>query len=126
MRKDEVEALYRAGTYRSSEIFEMNYEVRQAMEQLIDGTLCPENPRIFQDIYHSLLFGGNGSMADEYLVLGDLGSYMQTHEHMVAEYSKPAWWHKAAVNTAASGVFSSDRTIREYNERIWHLKPLTL
>ena len=126
MRKDEVEALYRAGNYRSSDVFESNYEVRRAMEQLIDGTLCPENPRIFQDIYHSLLFGGNGSMADEYLVLNDLGSYMQTHERMLSDYGKQSWWHKAAVNTAASGIFSSDRTIREYNERIWHLKPLDL
>ena len=96
------------------------------MEQLIDGTLCPENAHLFQDIYHSILFGGYGSMADEYLVLGDLGSYMQTHERLVADYEKPSWWHKAAVNTAASGIFSSDRTIREYNERIWHLKPLDL
>ncbi|MGI6183721.1 MAG: glycogen/starch/alpha-glucan phosphorylase [Candidatus Fimadaptatus sp.] len=126
MRKDEVEALYRAGNYRSSDVFESNYEVRRAMEQLIDGTLCPENPRIFQDIYHSLLFGGNGSMADEYLVLNDLGSYMQTHERLLNDYGKQSWWHKAAVNTAASGIFSSDRTIREYNERIWHLKPLDL
>ena len=124
MRKDEVEELYRSGRYASSAIYEMNYEVRRAMEQMIDGTLCPADPRIFQDIYHSLLFGGNGSMADEYLVLNDLGSYMQTHDRMVADYSKPDWWRKAAYNTAASGVFSSDRTIREYNERIWHLKPL--
>ena len=126
MRKDEVEELYRSGRYASSAIYEMNYEVRRAMEQMIDGTLCPADPRIFQDIYHSLLFGGNGSMADEYLVLNDLGSYMQTHDRMVADYSKPDWWRKAAYNTAASGVFSSDRTIREYNERIWHLKPLKL
>ena len=127
MRKDEVENIYRnPQSYSASKIFETNHEVRRAMEQLIDGTLCPENAHLFQDIYHSILFGGYGSMADEYLVLGDLGSYMQTHERLVADYEKPSWWHKAAVNTAASGIFSSDRTIREYNERIWHLKPLDL
>ena len=126
MRKDEVEQVYRNHSYRASEVYEVNHEVRRAMEQLIDGTLCPENPHLFQDIYHSILFGYNGSMADEYLVLGDLGSYLQMQERLISDYCAPSWWHKAAVNTAASGVFSSDRTIREYNERIWHLKPLQL
>ena len=80
MRKDEVENIYRnPQSYSASKIFETNHEVRRAMEQLIDGTLCPENAHLFQDIYHSILFGGYGSMADEYLVLGDLGSYMQMH-----------------------------------------------
>ena len=59
MRKDEVENIYRnPQSYSASKIFETNHEVRRAMEQLIDGTLCPENAHLFQDIYHSILFGG--------------------------------------------------------------------
>ena len=126
LRKNEVEALYRQQSYRASDIFEQNYEVRRAMEQMIDGTICPGEQYLFQDIYHSLLFGDNGSMADEYLVLQDLYSYMQTHEHIVEDYLNPDWWHKAAVNTAMAGIFSSDRTIAEYNDKVWHMKPLTL
>lgn len=125
-RKNEVEEIYRTGRYKASAIYEMNYEVRRAMEQMIDGTLCTDDPLIFQDIYHSLLFGANGSMADEYLVLNDIGSYMQTHDRMIGDYANPDWWRRAARNTAEAGIFSSDRTIREYNERIWHLKPLVL
>ena len=96
------------------------------MEQLIDGTLCRKCASVPGTSIIRYCSAATVPCADEYLVLGDLGSYMQTHERLVADYEKPSWWHKAAVNTAASGIFSSDRTIREYNERIWHLKPLDL
>ena len=58
------------------EIYETNPAIRQALEQLIDGTLCPEHPRMFQELYHALLFGDGGGMADPYFVLKDLPQYM--------------------------------------------------
>jgi starch phosphorylase len=97
------------------------------MEQLIDGTLCPENPRMFQEIYHSLLFGDGGGMADPYFVLKDLTSYITTQKKMMADYdNRDLWLKKAVLNTACSSLFTSDRTIEEYNRLIWHLKPLNL
>ena len=113
--------------YRSSEIYETNPAIRKVMEQLIDGTLCPENPRMFQELYHALLFGDGGGMADPYFVLKDLPQYVVTQKKVSSDYTdKDKWLRKAVMNTACSGIFSSDRTIGEYNRFIWHLKPLEL
>ena len=66
-------------------------------------------------------------MADPYFVLKDLPQYVATQKQMIKDYANQDKWLKMAVmNTACSGVFSSDRTIQEYNEKIWHLKPLQL
>ena len=125
MTADEVERSY--ASYRSSEIFETNAAIRKVMTQLIDGTLCPENPRMFQSIYHGLLFGDNGGMPDPYFVLKDLPAYMAAQMQISKDYTdKDLWLKKAVLNTAYSGVFAADRTISEYNDKIWHLKPLEL
>ena len=123
---EEVEAAY--STYRSSEIYETSPELRRVLEQLIDGTLEPENPRMFQELYHALLFGDGGGMADPYFVLKDMKSFVHTQHILSHDYAKNhgLWLRKAIINTAQSGVFSSDRTIKEYNDKIWHLKPLVL
>jgi len=125
MRAHEVEALYAAGTYRSVLIYETNQEIRRAMNMMIDGTLIPDNPSAFQDLYHALLFGDYGQMADPYLVLKDFGSYSMAQRRLDADYNnREKWLRMAIANTACSGIFSSDRTIGEYNERIWHLQKL--
>ena len=122
---EQVERGY--SSYRSYEIYETNPAIRKALEQLIDGTLCPEHPRMFQEIYHALLFGDGGGMADPYFVLKDLPQYMAAQKKIDGDYTdKDLWLCKAVLNTACSGGFSSDRTIREYNDKIWHLKPLNL
>ncbi|MEG1843605.1 MAG: glycogen/starch/alpha-glucan phosphorylase [Clostridia bacterium] len=125
MSAEEVEASY--GTYRAHFMYETNASIRRAMEQLIDGTLCPENPHQFQELYHALLFGDNGGMADPYFVLKDLPDYLCTQMRLSRDYmDKEKWLRMAIRNTASSGVFSSDRTIAEYNDKIWHLTPLNL
>ena len=122
---EEVERNY--GVYRSSDIYETNPEVRRVMEQLIDGTLCPENPRMFQELYHALLFGDGGGVADPYFVLKDLPAYVETRHILSGDYRNREKWLRMAIhNTACSGVFSSDRTISEYNDKIWHLKSLDI
>ena len=122
---EEVEHGY--ATYRASAIFETNADVRRALTMLIDGTLSPDNPHLFQELYHALLFGDGGGMADPYFVLKDLPDYLRTRQHMAKDYDDQGKWLAMAVrNVACSGVFSSDRTISEYNEKIWHLKPLVL
>ena len=125
MRAHEVEALYAAGTYNSALIFETNQEIRKALTMMIDGSLTPENPVVFQDLYHALLFGEYGNMADPYLVLKDFGSYSMAQRRLNADYlNRDKWLRMAITNTACSGVFSSDRTIAEYNDKIWHLHAL--
>jgi len=125
MRADTVQNLYREGAYNPMQIFETNSEIRKAMTQLIDGTLFHNHPATLQDLYHSLLLGENGGMADPYFVLKDFGSYSMAQMRVDADYQNQKKWQKMAVtNTAMSGIFSSDRTIHEYNENIWHLTPL--
>ena len=122
---EEVDRGY--ANYRAHEMYETNPRIRRIMEQLIDGTLSPENPRMFQEIYHGLLFGEGGAMADPYFVLKDLPDYVATHRQLLRDYeNKDLWLKKAVMNTASSAMFTSDRTIAEYNDKIWHLKPLQL
>ena len=125
MRSNTVRDMYRENTYNPMTIYESNHEIREAMTQMIDGTLMPENPAALQELYHSLLLGSWGSIGDSYFVLKDYGSYSMAQKRLNADYADQVKWQKMAVtNTAMSGIFSSDRTIREYNEKIWHLEPL--
>ncbi len=108
--------MYQEGNYSPMHIYESNAELRRALTQLIDGTLFPDSAATLQDIYHNLLF------SDPYFVLKDFGSYSMAQRRVDADYrNREKWLRMAITNTACSGVFSSDRTIREYNETIWHL-----
>ena len=117
MRSNTVRDLRQEGSYSPTHIYETNAELRRALTSIIDGTLTPENPAVLQDIYHSLLF------SDPYFVLKDFGSYSMAQRRVDRDYQdRDKWLSMAVTNTAGSGIFSSDRTIKEYNERIWHLK----
>ena len=117
MRADTVAALESAGGYNPMTIFENNAEIRRALTQMIDGTLMTENPAALQALYHDMLFD------DRYFVLKDFGSYSMAQRRVNDDYQdRDKWLRMAVINTAKSGIFSSDRTIREYNEKIWHLK----
>ena len=125
MRSDTVLDMYRERNYNPMTIFETNQELRLAMTQMIDGTVLPDAPSALQDLYHSLLIGDWGNMADPFFVLKDFGSYSMAQRRIDADYADRNKWNRMAViNTAMSGIFSSDRTIREYNDTIWHLDPL--
>lgn len=125
MRSDTVLDMYRERNYNPMTIFETNQELRLAMTQMIDGTVLPDAPSALQDLYHSLLIGDWGNMADPFFVLKDFGSYSMAQRRIDADYTDRDKWNRMAViNTAMSGVFCSDRTIREYNDTIWHLDPL--
>ena len=125
MRSDTVLDMYRERNYNPMTIFETNQELRLAMTQMIDGTVLPDAPSALQDLYHSLLIGDWGNMADPFFVLKDFGSYSMAQRRIDADYADRDKWNRMAViNTAMSGVLCSDRTIREYNDTIWHLDPL--
>ncbi|MEG2957968.1 MAG: glycogen/starch/alpha-glucan phosphorylase, partial [Christensenellaceae bacterium] len=120
----EITKMERFGTYRPGEYYEQNADIRLALNCFIDGTLNVATDRQFSDLYHSLLFG-DVDRADKYYLLYDYASYAQAFERAVAAYAnKEQWRCMAATNTAKSGVFSSDRTINEYNEKIWHLREM--
>jgi starch phosphorylase len=122
MRADAVSNLHQEGNYDPMLIFEANSEVRRAMSQIIDGTLFPDNPAIIQELYHDLLFSSFGNRPDNFLVLKDFGSYSMAQRRINADIQdRDSWLKKAVINTAKSGYFASDRSIKEYNEKIWHL-----
>lgn len=114
---------YRA--YNPGIVFENHPGIRDVCNCLIEGNLLRYGGKKYSDIYQSLLFGEYGE-ADPYYVLADFPSYIETYETMYKLYTeqKEEWVKKAVINTAKSGYFSSDRTIEQYNEKIWNLKPV--
>ena len=125
LRSDEVAARTRmAGSDEVKNIYATNAALRRALEQLVDGSIVPGNTNLFMDLYNTLVFGDYGT-PDTYMVLRDFESYMQTHEQISEDYKdRKKFIAKQIMNTAMSGFFSSDRTIKEYNEKIWHLTPI--
>lgn len=125
LRADEVDARLRImGNDEVKNIYATNAQLRGALEQLINGTIVPGNTNIFMDLYNTLLFGDYG-YADTYMVLRDFESYMQTQEQISKDYQdRKTWLAKQIMNTAMAGFFSSDRTINEYNDKIWKLTPI--
>ena len=125
LRSDEVAARERIpGGDEVKNIYATNAVLRHALEQLIDGSIVPENTNLFMDLYNTLLFGDYG-YPDTYMVLRDFEDYMKTQEQISKDYQdRSKWIAKQIMNTAMSGYFSSDRTIREYNDQIWHLEPI--
>ncbi len=89
---------------------------------LVDGTYADGDHELYKDLYQSLLFGDTGSQADMYFILKDFRSYAEAHEKVAKAYQDTKKWAKMAMtNTAGCGKFSSDRTIQEYVDDIWHL-----
>ena len=125
LRADEVDARLRVmGNDEVKNIYATNAHLRGALEQLINGSIVPGNTNIFMDLYNTLLFGDYG-YADTYMVLRDFEDYMRTQEQISKDYQdRKTWIAKQIMNTAMAGFFSSDRTIKEYNEKIWKLNPI--
>ena len=124
LREEEIEKIRKEGSYRPYDIYEKNPDLKRVVDQLIDGTLEPEEPDVFREIYQELLFGSNG-VVDQYFVLKDFDAYCKSNEKIDKLYRDPAlWWEKALRNIANAGYFSSDRTITEYSEQIWNVKPV--
>ncbi len=124
LKAEEVMAKYADNSYDPWMVYNINQGARMALNCLINGTF-DSNTELFRDIYESLLNGINGSRPDTYFVLADFEAYCKAHEEIDKAYSdKKRWAKMAAENIAMSGKFSSDRTIKEYADEIWHLKPV--
>ena len=110
------------GGYHPYEIYENDKDIHEVLDQLVDGTYADGDHELYKDLYQSLLFGDTGSQADMYFILKDFRSYAEAHEKVTKAYQDTKKWAKMAMtNTAGCGKFSSDRTIQEYVDDIWHL-----
>ncbi len=115
------------GGYNPTEIFNNDPDVRKVLMQLINGTFAPRDPDLFRDLYNSLLNTQSTSKADTYFILKDFKSYAEAHKRVEEAYKDEKRWAKMAIlNIASSGKFSSDRTIQEYVDDIWHLDKVVL
>ena len=120
---DEVKKRKAQG-YAPYNICTQNPVLMAAINRLTDGSLAGGDISLFSDIKSSLILGRHGA-ADPYMVLKDFDSYRLTQLKVNEAYKDtPRWWKSAVLNTANSGFFSSDRTIREYNKRVWNLDGL--
>ena len=89
--------------------------------QLINGEYSRDT-EMFRDIYDSLLNTNNSDRPDTYFILADFKSYAAAQERVEEAYRDEARWAKMAIlNMASSGKFTSDRTIQQYVDEIWHL-----
>ena len=123
MTSDEVIGYENKGGYNPMEIFNNNYQIRRVLMQLINGYFAPQDPELFRDIYNSLLNTQSSDRADTYFILKDFPSYAEAQQRVDQAYRNETWWAKAAIlNVACSGKFTSDRTIEEYVNDIWHLE----
>lgn len=126
LSSDEVIAYEHNGEYNPREIYNIDSDIRAVLTQLVDGTYAPGNFDEFRDIYNSLLDGENGR-ADIYFIIKDFRSYADEQKRVEEAYrDEEGWARSALLNVAKCGKFSSDRTIQEYVDDIWHLEKVTV
>ena len=110
------------GNYNPRAIYEGDAHLKRAVDTLIDGTVPTDADQ--RDLYHSLLDSNNWSTADTYYTLLDYAPYIEAKLRANAEYkNRRDFGRKCLMNIACAGKFSSDRTIRQYAEEIWHIEP---
>ena len=121
LSSDEVINYENNGGYDPNVIYNTDEEIRQVLMQLINGTFSNDT-ELFRDLYDSLLNTKNTDRADRYFILADFRSYADAQKRVEVAYKdEKGWAKKALLNTACSGKFTSDRTIQEYVDDIWHL-----
>ncbi|MET0089100.1 MAG: glycogen/starch/alpha-glucan phosphorylase [Candidatus Thiodiazotropha sp.] len=118
MTTDEVQQLNRQG-YNPRRIYETNPVLRRVIDMIANGFFSPEDPGRYRMITDSLL------NSDHFKILADFDAYLSTSDEADRAYQNPAQWNRMAIlNTARMGYFSSDRTISEYAQKIWGVRPV--
>ena len=118
---DEVINYENNGGYDPRVIYNTDDEIRQVLTELVNGTFSSDT-ELFRDLYNSLLNQNGGERADQYFILADFRSYAAAQKKVEEAYrDEKGWARMAMMNTACAGKFTSDRTIQEYVDDIWHL-----
>ena len=121
LSSDEVINYERNGGYDPNYYFNNDQDIRRVLMQLINGEYSHGDMEMFREIYDSLLTDKYGR-PDVYFILADFKSYAEAQRRVEEAYRDEARWAKMAIlNTASSGKFTSDRTIQQYVDEIWHL-----
>ena len=108
--------------YCARAVYDHNPHVRRAVDTLVDGTVPTDNDQA--ELYHALLDGTNWHKADHYYLLWDYLTYIEAKLRVNRDYAdRMAFGRKCLMNIASGAKFSSDRTIRQYAEEIWHIEP---
>lgn len=127
LSSDEVIRYENQGGYNPMDIFNNDADIRKVLMQLINGSFAPGDPELFRTLYNSLLNTQCTAKADTYFILKDFRSYVEAQKKVEAAYRNEKGWAKSAIlNVACSGKFTSDRTIQEYVDDIWHLDKVVL
>ena len=109
-------------TYHARAIYDINDRLRKAINTLVDGTVPTDDEQ--KELFHALLDGASWHKADHYFLLLDYASYMDAKLKANREYAdRLSFGRKCLLNIASGAKFSSDRTIRQYAEEIWHIEP---
>ena len=121
LTSDQVIAYERDGGYDPVRIYQTDPNVKMVVDRLIDGTFAKDK-ELFRPLYDSLMTTKNSSRADRYFILADFESYADAQQRVREAYQdQKRWAQMAMLNTFSSGKFSSDRTIEQYVDEIWHL-----
>ena len=127
MSSDQIINYENNGGYDPDFIYNTDPEIRQVLMQLINGTFAPGDLELFRPLYNSLLNTQCTAKADTYFILKDFKSYAEAQKRVEAAYRDEDNWAKSAIlNVACSGKFTSDRTIQQYVDEIWHLDKVVL
>ncbi len=127
LSSDEVINYEQNGGYDPNVIFNNDANIRKVLMQLVNGTYSANDTELFRDLYNSLLNTQCTAKADTYFILKDFESYAKTQELIGEAYKDTKRWNKMAImNVSCAGKFSSDRTIQEYVDDIWHLDKVTV
>ena len=127
LSSDEVINYEKNGGYYPMDYFNNDQDIRRVLMQLINGEYSGNDTEMFRDLYNSLLNTQCSDRADTYFILADFKSYAAAQKRVEEAYrDEERWARMAMLNTACSGKFTSDRTIQQYVDEIWHLDKVTL
>ena len=127
LSSDEVINYEQHGGYNPMDIFNSDEEIRKVLMQLVNGFYSPDDPERFRTLYNSLFNTMSTDKADRYFILKAFRSYAEAQKRIEEFYRDEERWARAAIlNVACSGKFTSDRTIQEYVDDIWHLDKVVL
>lgn len=119
-RVEDIDSIRKS--YNPMDIYNSNPRIKRVLDALVDGTLDDGGTGMFRELYNSILYGASWHRPDHYLLLHDFMSYGNAREKANKEYSDfMNHQKKVLMNIANAGVFSSDRTVREYADDIWGL-----